>query len=222
MEGSTAQDAFHQQAVLLRPFPQTAVADDRGLDAVSLPVVSHPELGPRPPFRPQPEWLLRARRLLLTSTTRTELEHTDPTLEPQPKCTFAHLGAAEGFPSLAVSSTSPKPKSREDTNRGAARTGRGPTSQRARSGTEAHSKELVHPVVTATFLADLESPPELGSGQGPPPDPSRERLQSLREPRCFLLIGSLAGELIPRDRLTRNRLSDGARARLLPGTESPH
>jgi hypothetical protein len=75
----------------------------------------------------------------------------------------------------------------------------------------AHSGELVHPIVATTFPADLESPPELGSGQGPPPDPSRERPQPLREPRCFPLIGSLAGELIPQDRLTHNRLSDGAK-----------
>lgn len=140
---------------------------------------------------------------MLTSTTRTELEHANPTLEPHSKRTFMRLGAAEGCPSLAVSGTSPKPKSREGANRGAARTGREPSSQLARSGAEAHSEELVHPIVATTFPANLESSPEAGSGQGPPPDPSRERLQSLREPRCFPLIGSLAGELIPQDRLTR-------------------
>jgi hypothetical protein len=155
------------------------------------------ELDPRPPSRPQPRWLLWVRRFLLTSATKTEPEHTEPTTEPRLEPAFACLSTSGSHPPLVASSMGPKPKRRGGTNRGAAHAGRELTSQRARSGAEAHSKEPEHPIVAASFPADLESPPGRGSGQGSPPDPSRERLRPLREPRCFAPSEHLAGELLP-------------------------
>jgi hypothetical protein len=183
---------------LHRPVAKPPVAGGQGAKRPFAPLqFPARELDPRPPTRPQPRWLLWVRRFLLTSATKTEPEHTEPTTEPRLKPAFACLSTSGGRPPLVASSMGPKPKPRGDTSRGATHTGRELPSQHARSGAEAHSKEPEHPTVAASFPADLESPPGRGSGRGSPPDPSRERLQSLREPRCFALSGHLAGELLP-------------------------
>jgi hypothetical protein len=89
---------------------------------------------------------------------KTASEHTAPTTGPRTKACFSHaLVALGGDPPKAANSTSPRPKPRERTRR-CARAGRDPTSQHARSGAEAHSKNPVHPTVATSFPPSLDSP----------------------------------------------------------------
>jgi len=106
LEAPPDQDQFHQQPVKAEGFhgpkrllpasdpprtlPPTVRCRATGFSTPfhSRAVSLTQELGPRPPPRPQPKWLLWAQRLLLTSATNTVPEHTDRAHEPRPQHGF--------------------------------------------------------------------------------------------------------------------------------------
>lgn len=208
MRGSTIRDAFHQQAALPGPFALSLVAECRGSRRLFTPSIAR---GARPPSpnpaatgmaslsqTPLADFYNQNRAWARQSDDRTSLP-----------AGFRPPRRRRGHPPWLRAARA-RSRSPGGTNQGTTRTGRDPASQRARSGAEAHSREPEHPTVATTFTTCLESVPVLGSGQGLPPDPPREQLQPLGEPRCFRLVGSPVGELLPRDRPTQ-RLTDGQR-----------
>lgn len=114
-------------------------------------------LGPRPPPRPQPEWLLSSLTPLAGFCNQSETRARRPIdWTPHERC-FRPTRCQSRLPAMAVRNTSPEPKPRIGTTQGTSRVRRETPSQRARSGAEANSMTPEHPIVTASLPLDLEA-----------------------------------------------------------------
>jgi hypothetical protein len=217
--GLTAQDIFHQQAALLGPFVVTPTPGP------PLSTSFHARAVSRPCARPPSPTPAATGVAFLSPTPLADFCNQNRTRAHRANARTPHEAdfrlprCLERFPTLGGEQRVPEAEaSRWRHEVTPSRAGREPTSQRARSGAEAPSREPRHPTVATSLPPSLESSASWRSGPGPPPDTPRERLEPLREPRCLPLAASLTGEQFPRDRPAHDRMNEWARTRLGTGT----